>query len=114
MVVGCLPTKRPFKRAHVGMAQRTTLPQASRTLKKMARSQATMKGSTTLAKAGRMKDGAAVALAKAGRMKDGAAVALAKADRMKEGAAVAQALEARQEREDTTDQRTNYAVNWMR
>ena len=82
------------------MAQRTTLPQASRTLKKMARSQATMKGSTTLAKAG--------------RMKDGAAVALAKADRMKEGAAVAQALEARQEREDTTDQRTNYAANWVR
>ena len=71
------------------MAQRTTLPQAIRRLKKKARSQAmhrTMRGQRP---------------------------ALAKADMMKEGAEIAQTLETRQEREDTTNQRANYAANWV-
>ena len=87
MVIGCLPTIRPPKRTHVGMAQRTTLPQAIRRLKKKARSQAmhrAMMGSTTLAKA----------------------------DMMKEGAELAQTLETRQVREDNTSQRANYAAKW--
>ena len=116
MVVGCLPTTRPPKRGHVRMTQRTTLSQDSKRLKKRARSQATMNRGTTMTKAIRMQEGAAITQALEARQgrEDNArsqatmnrSTTVAKAIRMEEGAGTTQTLEARQGREDNARHQT--------